>query len=29
MKEVKSENSVLLIDSIEINDSYYLLLELC
>ena len=29
MKEVKSENSVLLIDSIETNDSNYLVLELC
>ena len=29
MKELKSENSVSLIDSIETNDSYYLVLELC
>ncbi len=29
MKELKSENSILLIDSIETNDSYYLVLELC
>ncbi len=29
MKEFKSENSVSLIDSIETNDSYYLVLELC
>ena len=29
MKELKSENSVLLIDSIETNDSNYLVLELC
>jgi len=29
IKELKSENSVSLIDSIETNDSYYLVLELC
>ena len=29
MKELKSENSVLLIDSIETNDSNYLVIELC
>ncbi len=29
MKELKSENSVSLIDSIETNDSYYLVFELC
>ena len=29
MKELKSENSISLIDSIETNDSYYLVLELC
>jgi serine/threonine-protein kinase ULK/ATG1 len=29
MKELKSENSVSLIDSIETNDSYYFVLELC
>ena len=29
MKELKSENSVSLIDSIETYDSYYLVLELC
>ncbi len=29
MKELKLENSVSLIDSIETDDSYYLILELC
>ena len=29
IKELKSQNSVSLIDSIETNDSYYLVLELC
>ncbi len=29
IKELKSENSVSLIDSIETNDSYYLVFELC
>jgi len=29
MKKLKSDNSLLLIDQIETNDSYYLILELC
>ena len=29
MKKLKSDNSLLLIDEIETNDSYYLILELC
>ena len=29
MKKLKSDNSLLLIDEIETQESYYLILELC